>query len=279
MKNLEFGSLYKFLVSFGIVLLSLPIAVFVVLWNNDVLLISNEEFELLSEYSKNAVLSQQQIKEILLIIAVVACILFFLCGFVCFVVGLINWKKIQKTIDASLELDKNLKENEYKMSQEEILKKAQTEVVESEKGVTKITENERLNVSQERLSKYMQIEDKCFSKIQTDIKGKGYLLKRHLRIGKYEYDFVGVSPYSDTDVIYEVKYWQRPYKNLILQTLERLKDSCLQYQTARRKNFKCNLMVVVPQNSTELFKQALKGIDIESYPYIHLEIIEEQKLL
>ncbi len=60
MKNLEFGSLYKFLVSFGIVLFSLPIAVFVVLWNNNVLLISNEEFELLSEYSKNAVLKQQQ---------------------------------------------------------------------------------------------------------------------------------------------------------------------------------------------------------------------------
>lgn len=279
MKNLEFGSLYKFLVSFGIVLFSLPIAVFVVLWNNNVLLISNEEFELLSEYSKNAVLKQQQIKEVLLIIAMIACIIFFLFGMICFVVGLMNGRRIQKTIDASLELDKNLKESEYKMSQEEILKKAQTEVIESEKGVIKITESERLNVSQERLSKYMQIEDKCFAKIQTDIKGKGYLLKRHLRIGRYEYDFVGVSAYNDTDIIYEVKYWQRPYKNLIIQTLERLKDSCLQYQTTRCKNFKCNLLVVVPKDSTEMFKRAFKGINVESYPYIHLEIIEEQKII
>jgi signal transduction histidine kinase len=69
--------------------------------------------------------------------------------------------------------------------------------VESEKGVIKITEGERLKVSQERLSKYLQIEDKCFSRIQSDIKGKGYLLKRHLRIGRYEYDAEQDTPHCN----------------------------------------------------------------------------------
>lgn len=51
MDKLQYDSLYKFLVSLGVVLIALPIAAFVFIANSATLIISQAEYESLSEYS------------------------------------------------------------------------------------------------------------------------------------------------------------------------------------------------------------------------------------
>ena len=49
--KLQYDSLYKFLVSLGVVLIALPITAFIFLSNSAALIISQSEYEALSEYS------------------------------------------------------------------------------------------------------------------------------------------------------------------------------------------------------------------------------------
>ena len=52
MDKLQYDSLYKFLVSLGIILIALPIAALVYLLNSEPILISQSDFDALSEYSQ-----------------------------------------------------------------------------------------------------------------------------------------------------------------------------------------------------------------------------------
>lgn len=58
MDKLEYDSLHKFLVSLGVIFIALPFVVLYFVFSNDVILISQIDFDGLSQYSQN--LLQQQ---------------------------------------------------------------------------------------------------------------------------------------------------------------------------------------------------------------------------
>lgn len=61
MNKLEYDNLYKFLVSLGIILIALPLAAMIYFYNTNPILISQVDYDLLSEYSLKMIDNRNQL--------------------------------------------------------------------------------------------------------------------------------------------------------------------------------------------------------------------------
>ena len=128
--------------------------------------------------------------------------------------------------------------------------------------------------------KYMQIEDSCFSKISEQY-SKKYNLKRYLRIGKYEYDFIGISKKDNIDLIFDVKYWRQiPSTKILKSTLQRLFSSGVNYENNARRNFKIILIIVSPREKINRIKSQMvdKNLNFEFGFNIEIRYFVEEDL-
>ena len=128
--------------------------------------------------------------------------------------------------------------------------------------------------------KYMQIEDSCFSKISEQY-SKKYNLKRYLRIGKYEYDFIGISKKDNIDLIFDVKYWRQiPSTKILKSTLQRLFSSGVNYENNARRNLKIILIIVSPREKINRIKSQMvdKNLNFEFGFNIEIRYFVEEDL-
>ena len=71
---------------------------------------------------------------------------------------------------------------------------------------------------------------------------------------------------TNTDLIYEVKYWDRnPPNALLRQTLERLHLSGVNYETEEHRNYHCILAIVSPKQISENLMEQMETF-IEKNP-------------
>ena len=110
--KLQYDSLYKFLVSLGVVLITLPIAALIFLANGTMLLISQSDYENLSEYSIHNLEQHNYIVSLIIKFLPTISVLFFVAGIVLICVGLIKWHKIQKMLDIKIAAEAKIKELE-----------------------------------------------------------------------------------------------------------------------------------------------------------------------
>ena len=68
MDKLEYDSLHKFLVSLGVIFIALPFVVLYFVFSNDVILISQIDFDGLSQYSQNLLQQQSFLWKIVIIV-------------------------------------------------------------------------------------------------------------------------------------------------------------------------------------------------------------------
>ena len=96
MEKLKYDSLYKFIVSIGIVIIILPfIFIFSLLNNNDIILVKENDINQLTNTAKDIILLEQNYKYIILsnpIIFTVIVLIFFIVGFLIVWYGIIQWK-------------------------------------------------------------------------------------------------------------------------------------------------------------------------------------------
>ena len=158
MDKLEYDSLHKFLVSLGVIFIALPFVVLYFVFSNDVILISQIDFDGLSQYSQNLLQQQSFLWKIVIIVLPIACVLLFVAGIILLVTGITNWKKVQKNLDAVIEADRIRHELENeKMKNSEIFEKTTEEVRENEL---------QANVSEHSaIIKHLDIEDRYFAKV------------------------------------------------------------------------------------------------------------------
>ena len=235
MDKLQYDSFHKFMVSLGIILITLPIVAYIFLIKSEPIILSQNDFNTLSTFSLKNISEKEHIIEIFTRYLSFSSIILILLGSVLIIYGCKKWSKIQKQLDAQIEYDTTIKQiNAQKMSVTEIALKTAEEVLEAENvedcdGITSNIPN-TISTSQNHMLKYMQIEDSCFSKMSEQY-SKKYNLKRYLRIGKYEYDFIGISKKDNIDLIFEVKYWRQiPSMQMLKSTLQRLFSSGVNYE-------------------------------------------------
>lgn len=303
MEKIVYDSLYKFLVSVGIVICVAPILFGLLFFNIEPTIISQEEYELLSEYSKNTL----DIRERIVISAtnhiIVIIIICFLIGIAPIVIGLVNWTKVQKELDTELKL-KNTKQMKELTDSEKIekilteVKEDSTDTQESEKthGTDSVkcdanpeTTRTIINgTSMRAMIDYAKVEDFAFAELSRKLKRK-YLVKKGIRAGRSEIDIVAQSRKDNIDILYEVKYYNRPYfsekrADFIIAHMRRI---AIDYEKEYSRNTKLYLLVYIPERYIDDFenrvRETLNGKSIE-FPFeieFHTSdnIIDNQKEL
>lgn len=276
MDKLEYDSLHKFLVSLGVIFIALPFIVLYFIFCNDVTLISQVDFDALSLYSKNLLQQQSHLWKIVIIILPIVCIFLFVAGIVLLVIGISNWRKVQKNLDAVIEADRIRHELENdKMKNSEIFEKATEEVRENE-----------LQADAPAVIKHLNIEDRCFVKIIAEWpfwKRRRYSFLRNIKIGEYEYDVVAVSTMDNIDLIYEIKYWTQPRTiQMLKSSLERLYKAGVNYETLKHRNFNCVFAIVAPEKNLSSLKIWVEGLSHEGAKYdiskIQIQYIAEETI-
>ena len=276
MEKLEYDSLHKFLVSLGLIFLTLPFLIVFYLFGKDVILISKEEFETLSDYSRRLLEQQNYLTNILHSTFPYLCVVLFLVGVILLYIGIKNWKKVQKDIDAVITADRiksELETNEMKQSD-----KFKQTIEEVQEGA-----NINLQPSQSVIMRHMDIEDQYFHRmLPLEIKSK-YYIKRNLKVGKYEYDGIAISKQDNIDIIYEIKVWKQPRSAQMLRTsLERLYKAGVNYETLKHRNFRCILVIVTTNEFLREMEQWVNRFSHNETEYdfsnIHVEYVSEEDL-
>ena len=252
MDKLEYDSLHKFLVSLGVIFIALPFVVLYFVFSNDVILISQIDFDGLSQYSQNLLQQQSFLWKIVIIVLPIACVLLFVAGII-------------------------LLENE-KMKNSEIFEKTTEEVRENEL---------QANVSEHSaIIKHLDIEDRYFAKVVNEWpvrKKRRYSFLRNIKIGKYEYDGVAVSTMDNIDLIYEIKYWKQPRTIQMLRTsLERLYRAGANYETLKHRNFTCVFAIIAPEAILPSMKRWVESLSHEGAEYdiskIQIQYVAEESI-
>lgn len=244
MDKLQYDSFYKFLVSLGIVLITLPILVLLYILNADYILISQSDYNNLSAISLQSIQTHEHILHLIHMIVPIISIPLIVIGIILITIGSYKWYGIQKELDQQIKSDTITKKiNATQLNASESTAKAYRELTSEQESDSQ--------VSTEKVVKYMAVEDKCFNHFLPKLSRK-YHLKQNLLIGNVEYDIVGISRRNYTDLIFEIKYW------IILPTDARLHQlfshiNCLgeNYKRTTDHDFEYVIVVVTPKSQKE----------------------------
>lgn len=247
MEKLQYDSFHKFIVSLGIILITLPIVGYIFFIKSEPIILNQNDFNTLSTFSLKMINEKWIMIETFTRILPFLSIILFLSGSILIIYGCKKWGKIQKQLDDQIGYDTTIKKfNVQKMNILEIKFKTAKELLEENNSEDcGIITNSTMSTSQKHILKYIKIEDLCFSKISKKY-SKEYNLKRYLRIGKYEYDFIGISKKDNIDLIFEVKYWNniQHLNSIVENSLHRLVLSGKNYEKNVCRDVKLILIIV-----------------------------------
>lgn len=103
MDKLQYDNLYKFLVSLGIVLIVLPVAALVFLFNIEPILISQADYDLLSDFSLQMIATRNKLTSYFISIFPWVAGILICIGIVVLLIGIFKWVGLQKNLDKKLD--------------------------------------------------------------------------------------------------------------------------------------------------------------------------------
>lgn len=269
MDKLQYDNLYKFLVSLGIVLIVLPVAALVFLFNMEPILMSQADYDLLSEFSLQMIANRNELTSYFISIFPWFAGSLICIGVGVLLIGIFKWIGLQKNLDKKLDAEAAMQTlNLLKMSSAEVTAKIEEEVKETAAIETPTPPiSPAVNDHSSAMNKYIEIEELCFNYF-TKRYAKKYSFERNIRMGKYCYDFIGVSKLDNIDLIFEIKYMKIAAGNSsrIYDVFERVYYSGINYETIAHRNFRCVVVIVTPKEELP----RLENI-VETYCKAHRE--------
>lgn len=268
MSNLEYDNLYKFLVSLGIVLIVLPVAVLVFLFNSELILISQVDFDALSAFSLQMVQQREQLASYFVVVFPWVAAALILLGIVLLIFGICKWVGVQKNLDKKLDAETTLQSLAVlEMNNKEVTEKIEAETKEDTPTESTNVENAPVDSHLSRMKKYIEIEEMCFNYF-TKMYGRRYSFKRNIGIGKHKYDFIGVSQRDNIDLIVEIKYWSTAagIARRLYDFLDNFYDAGINYETIAHRNFRCIAVLVTTKDQLPRLEA-----NIETYRQAHRE--------
>ena len=274
MNELQYDSFYKFLVSAGVVLIAAPLfGLYYVLCNGNQILISQADFDALSETSSQFVRQRDQILLYVLRVLPYILIALILLGLICLIYGGIKWRNIQKELDEQTRLKtKEQKANIQKLTATEIAEKVVTETIDEQKlqSVEILTKD--------KISQAFHIENLCFEYIKRKY-SKGYTVQQNIKFNKYACDVIATSHKDNVDFLFEIKYWtQIPPRNVLNRIIERMGKMGIAYESTVHRNFRCILMIVTPEASKKIISSSCNKYLINSSIPIDVKVLTENNL-
>lgn len=151
MEKLQYDSFHKFIVSLGIILITLPIVGYIFFIKSEPIILNQNDFNTLSTFSL------KMINEKWIMIETFTRILPFLSGSILIIYGCKKWGKIQKQLDDQIGYDTTIKKfNVQKMNILEIKFKTAKELLEENNSEDcGIITNSTMSTSQKHILKYI----------------------------------------------------------------------------------------------------------------------------
>ncbi|WP_156152597.1 hypothetical protein [Flammeovirga sp. OC4] len=210
MKNIDYSDISKFLVSLGIVLISISVYIpFLYLTNSFGLIISSNDYNLLADFSKDLIDIKYDIVISLRYIVPLISLLILLLGIFLFYKGFMKWNIKQVKLD--LMDDYALEEKRRKIEQDYSFNKIIETGEESIKNNTKNNVQEIENHEKQKqsyVSQMLEVERK-FNELLQKFFFEEYRVKNNQRLDSFEYDFILNSPMNSiNDKILEIKYFK-----------------------------------------------------------------------
>lgn len=281
MNKLQYDSFYKFLVSVGIILITAPIiGIYYYFTGTNDILITQEEFAQLSEYSLQSLNNRMTISKIISSIFPWFCFVLMAFGILCVIYGCYKWHKIQADLDEQTHLDTVMKRiNAQKLTPSEVAERTVNEIIEDNENSSD-TPPYTPSRHQEAIMRSFKIEKLFFNYIYKK-QHKLYDVQQNIRVGSFEYDVIAVSKTTNTDYIYEIKVWNNLVtKAYNLRTLQQLKNATQNYLTTTKRNCITKLIIVTQQNYVNEFKKYFDRVDtnLDSGYEIEIEYYTEEQL-
>lgn len=285
MDKLQYDSLYKFLVSLGIILITLPIAALAYLLSSDPVLISQMDFSELSEYSQQGIEYRNLLTSYFVTIFPWFGVFFICLGIFLLIYGICKWNTVQKNLDKKLDAEATMQAlSLMEMSSKEVEDKVEAEVNEDASAeVTEKTPSSAEDAHVSRITKYKEIEDRCYDYYNTKYATK-YSFKRNIRMGRFHYDFIGVSKTNNTDLIAEVKNWRSSAEipERLCDFFYRIYDAGINYETIAHRNFRIILIVVASKEQLpqmeHFVESSLQGMGMKYTGKIEIAFMAEETL-
>ena len=170
------------------------------------------------------------------------------------------------------------------MSSKEVDAKVEAEVTEDVSAenvetTASITTDDHLS----RINKYKEIEDLCYNYFNARY-SKKYSFKRNIRMGKFHYDFIGVSQADNIDLIVEVKYWRNSpeISRRLFDVFHRIYDAGVNYETIAHRNFKIIVVIITSKEQLpqleRLVESRLQRMETENNDKFEIKCIAEEAL-
>lgn len=284
MDKLQYDSLYKFLVSLGLILIALPFVAMIYIFNVVPILLDQTEYDALSDYSLRLLLDRENLYEGIIsifpgvslgIVAIGVCLLAF---------GIYKWYKNQKNLDDKLDAETTMQVLRlFEMNENEVDDKVTKEV----KEVATISPEEIDALfpegQQTMRRQYENIEKMCFNYFLHNY-SRRYNFTQNICMGQYEYDLIGVSKKGNIDLLVEIKYWTNidVVSRSIGKTYKLVKNACINYETIAHRNFEAMIFIVVPDKQLPQIKSWIEQFEVddrrENYR-IKIKCIGENSLL
>ena len=311
MHKLQYDSFYKFLVSAGIILIVFPVAGLVFFINSDVLLITQSEYQNLSDYSLQALQQKETFCHFMSSLFPNIAVIFLLIGFVLLIYGCYKWNGIQSQLDDQVKYATIMQKiNAEKMTAEEVLRKATAETLDTESDTAESQPTDhnteqntqvdpvsdmqdkphnldnRLNDPlYHRVMRYLEVEDVCYNRMFEQY-GKHYNMQRHVKIAGKEYDFIGVSKskHNNRDILFEVKYGVTPvFIRNILRYVNSFEEAGIHYEKNAHRNFELVMLIVTSVEKLDVIKhkvrcqqsQSKRGFEIKYLFFTEEELFSE----
>lgn len=288
MQKVEYSDLNKFLVSIGVALIAISILIPWLFFREPFdLLIKADELEKLTDLGKEVINGRQEILKKLLCLIPWISLLLFLLGLSILIYGLIRWFKKQQLLDERDDLtNRKLKKELEKLTDEEVVDKAETEYqsTESEIKEDESQETKPKSSKEQFIQSYLRIEQTFADKF-TQFFSESFRVLTNYRIKHFEYDIILNAPLSqDEDKIVEIKYYPSgANRQYIRETLIRLEIATKQYQEVAKKSVKPVLLIILPEDKYNLFeiaklKETPKQLKHIKFDNLSLHFIREDKI-
>jgi len=269
MKYLQFDSLYKFIISVGIIFILSPLVVFYLFFNKNMnLLISKAEFNKLTQTSQEIINIRQKLFLFLInspyyyIVAGFAIII----GLALVAYGIYRWNKAQGQVDLKSILENEKLKKEIGISTEKKKIKTKEEIINDEKILG--------NTKSSTVYEYMEIEKKLFTRINKEF-GDTHEVVQDVKIGDFEYDIISTSKsLFEKDYIFEVKYIKGNINDKWINKLFEKIDMQTSGYSEITNRIPFRILIIVTENENyNLVNDKIKQIDKRN----NFKIIVEQK--
>lgn len=244
MEKLQYDSFYKFLVSFGAILITAPLVALYYLINiGNSILIENDKYSTLAPSSQDILNKREMIVDFILQYYPYFFGILIIIGFVLLFYGGRKWFVLQKEFDKQIKLKtKEQQETVRKMTLQEVLIKANDDMNDIQNR--KIPASSEGTTQNKMLFEAIRLENYYFRALEQQL-SKQYKVQQNVKINHMEYDIIAESKFYNIDKIYELKYWSKiPSTTALQHVINDLERRGISYENTMRRNFESYLIII-----------------------------------